>query len=770
MVNSGIVKKIGAIGLALVMTMSVVGCNGNNKKKEEKKEPEKVYTYNTYVMKGEDPMNEVKKYTEMGLVDVQVKGDGTWEWCYEMATSIKDVTASFGDKEKWNIPAQSTGRVWEIRLNKSATFEEGTPITADTYIKSMSMLLLSDDTERIKSYTDKDINGTSLQGAMGYTFNNRVGEDIIGTLASCGYKTVEEALAKGVSADKIMLDVKSAFGIECNTATGFINYQDTTTKMVDIKGALGKAGDKVTAKALYDELFAANAKYAKYVSEYIYIPTGEKYAEVSFDTVGLIKVDDYTLYYITEASVSEFDFYQTMRANWITYEATKADKTSDENEDADKESDDNKQNAQNKKNVYVSYGPYKLKSYKTKKITLEKNDKWYGYDDKKHAAQFQTTDIVIDVVSTHAEVIQMYESGQLDYVELKPESMAAYAQSEKLQKIDVPYIYRWVFATELDDLIALEVAEGQGNNKRVLSYDEFRKAMSLTIDRTKICEIAGINYVPANYLINGAYYTDMAHNQTSLYRDAAGEVSASATTNDIDAAKALFKTVYDRAILNKNYKDGQKIQINCIVGDYSQLTEADKAEEKALNEMLAKATEGTGFDGKISIVYQCSNTDRYSAVASGQIEMIKSAWGGDVYDPFTLIRCYTDEDYAGVVQESCGWNPAAEKVTITYDFDGDGKEDTVAKTFLQWSKSIQKDGEYATNMALRTHILSCIENGIVEAYQCIPWGMETKWTLTSEKIKYGTEKYSPMYDFGGVRHISYSYEDKEWKDYIKTKK
>ncbi|MBQ9699852.1 MAG: hypothetical protein IJV71_04445 [Lachnospiraceae bacterium] len=790
------VRRVVAICMMIVMMMSLVACScssGEDAKANNKIEKE--YTYNTYVMKGENPMDTVRKYTEIGLVDVQIAEDGTWEWVYEMAQSVTDVTAAYTEKEKWGIPADGQGRVWEIKLTEGACFEEGTPINADTYIESLKQVLDGETDEDMSRFTEGTKHSTAIVGAKTYSMNDMAGKPIYGTLSKAGYATVDKAIAGGVSADAIMLDVHGAFGIECDTETGMIWYQDAETQLVDARGALGQIGKKVTAKELYDQLFAGGAMYADYAKDYIYIPTGQQYQAVEMDTVGLVKVDEYTLYYITTGTVSQSQMYMALRDNWLIYDT--AEPTEDEEE---------------KDNIYVSYGPYKLISYRDKEIKLKKNERWYGYKDEKHEDQYQTTDIVVKVLNSQTDVIQMYESGQLDYVRLTPANMSSYAESPYKYVQDTEYVYRWTFATELDDLIALEVAEGQGNNKRVLYYDDFRKAMALSIDRSRICQIAGVNYEEANYLISSYYYTDVEND--TVYRDVvaqmmekdetteetpetgegtieetpeakegdAQETSGAGNgvdgteslertrdTRDIEAAKALYQAVYTQAKLNKNYTDGQKIQINCIVGDYEQLTEHDKSEEKALNEMLAEATVGTGFEGMINITYMCSDVDRYRACASGEAEMIKSARGGYVYDPFTLIRCYTDASYVGVVHESCGWDPTEEKVTITYDFDGDGTEDTVAKTYLDWTRDIQPGGTYAANMTTRIYILSCVEQAILNAYQCIPWGTATEWSLISEKVQYGATSYNPMYEYGGVRHMKYSYDDKEWKKHIAKK-
>ena len=59
--------------------------------------------------------NTFAAYCEMGLVDVTIGKDGGYEWCYEMADSIEDITKDFADKEKWGIGADETNRVWQIK-------------------------------------------------------------------------------------------------------------------------------------------------------------------------------------------------------------------------------------------------------------------------------------------------------------------------------------------------------------------------------------------------------------------------------------------------------------------------------------------------------------------------------------------------------------------------------------------------------------------------------------------------------------------------------
>ena len=129
---------------------------------EEPLEPAKEYTYNTYSTSLGNNWNphtwetsaddSIRSYLSMPFVTMQAKDteNGVYQWIYEMATEINDVTASHKDdlaKYPVNLPQDKTadevdaGYVFEIKLNPNAKWQDGTPINADTYIYSMKQLL-----------------------------------------------------------------------------------------------------------------------------------------------------------------------------------------------------------------------------------------------------------------------------------------------------------------------------------------------------------------------------------------------------------------------------------------------------------------------------------------------------------------------------------------------------------------------------------------------------------------------------------------------------
>lgn len=761
--KSRFLKRVVSLGMIAVMSVALVACD----KDEDNTISDKSYTYNTYMEKGlscwnphiwsADSDNELASYCEMGLIDAIADENGVFQWSFEMAEDIKDITAEFSQKEKYGITEGQTGRVWQIKLNPNACWEDDTPINADTYIESMKLLLDSQmKNSRAYLYYDATQSDTAIYNAQAYYNNDKAGKTKYAPMSVYGYETVEDALEAGVKAEDILIDVTNAFGMTVNTESGYVQYQDMTA-ITDEEGRIVSAGEIITGKEIYDSFFAPETKYASYASKYIYVPNGV-YEEMKFEDVGIIKVDDYTFNYITVNPVTEFIFFEDMTSNWIV-------KTDIYNEGKTEENGVIGTSYGTSVSTFSSYGPYKLVYFEEdKQFVLEKNDKWYGYTDGKHEGQFQTTKIVVDIIPEHDAQLELFLNGKLDEISLDDNDLELYGLSDRLYFTEQTYTYRWIFATDLDKLIAMEKDLDDGKNKRILSYDDFRKAMSIAMDRERFCQMTTPGYKSTDYLLNNMYYIE----NNSLLKYRKNDDYNAGTGYDPEGAKALFQSVYEQALADGNYTEGQDIEIRCMVSSADSLTTHDITQQDLLNEMLAEATKGTGFEGKINIKFESGASNRYEDCANGKYEMIRGIWGGATFNPFEAIGCYTNPEYAGgFVHEQCGWNPTLDMLSIAFDFDGDGTEDTVEKTYTQWTKDINDNNIYSTNMPARLAVLSALETGVLSEYQCIPWGTETVSNLLSQKVEYGFQKHNIMYGYGGIRYMTYNYDDEAWDKYVK---
>ena len=163
-------KKLLSLVLAVVMVFGLVACGGNGG--SETTAPAETtapvageaasYTYKSYMsalgtnwnphaweMSNESTM---LSYLETPLATMTIldSENGIYQWVYDAATYVTDVTAEHQDdltKYQVTLPEGQTaeqttsGYVFEIGLNPDMKWENGTPINADTYIYSMKALL-----------------------------------------------------------------------------------------------------------------------------------------------------------------------------------------------------------------------------------------------------------------------------------------------------------------------------------------------------------------------------------------------------------------------------------------------------------------------------------------------------------------------------------------------------------------------------------------------------------------------------------------------------
>ena len=727
-------------------------------------------------------------YIEAPLFDISIAEDGkNFAWVYEMASSLEDITATYPDRDKWLAPDENgvlptEGVIYRIGLNPEAKWQDGTPINADTYIYSMQQALSPMMTNNNYRY-NTDEGKIAIKNAAAYSTNDpsRVGEPVY---------------AQASFEDEGPFYIN--FSVPCeffNSRSAISYYEEYPEYFTDGNGVdiLLKYCDPNSAEHEYEEVteeikadlitLAQNFGYNEEGAwkRLCFVVNGE-YELTPWEDVGLIAEDDYTLIYICEKPVHEFDLKYMLRTNWIVYEPLyEAGKTEQQNGHFTTDYGTSLETT-------MSCGPYKLVYFdREKQFILERNENWYGWTDGKHEGQYQTTRIVFDVVSDNDYLLSLFLAGELDEVALGENDIAEYASSDNLLRAEETYVWRYVFATDLDKLAALEQKAGDGCNKKVLYYDDFRKAISLAINRAEFCEDCTAGYKPAYFLLNDLFYYDIDNNSESRYRGTeegreavlrlygaeygpgkefanSEKAYESLTGYDVEAARALFRSVYEQAIADGLYEDGQEIRISCKVSAAG-LSETDIRQQDRLNEYVAAAAAGTGFEGRITFEFAGNAENRYRDIASGKIEMIRAAWGGAAFYPFSSIRCYCEPDYMGGldrIHESCGWDPTCEVITI----DIGGK--TVTDTIQNWARSINEGGrfyddEYAD---IKLLILSDIEYAILSSYQCIPYATQTTCRLVSDKISYPTTEYNLMYGFGGVRLMTYNCDDAEWAKYV----
>ena len=771
---------------------------------------EKVYTYNDYLsaMTGLNwnPLSwetnddsYILGFLTMGFYDFAINADKTgYSIVPEMAAAMPvDVTSEYVGS--YGIAEGESAKAWKIALNPNAKWENGEAITADDYMYSMQQQL---DPKALYRRADSYYAGDfQLYNAKNYLYQGQKGI----FAATTAYTEYSESLD-----DKLIFTLSPANATyleECamRTIMGFPASYDAVACAAYLIGSYGADMPAFTAEAaaaMEGKTLAeikADATLAAAWADLIgwwqtepneelhFFVANAEYPAMSFDEVGLVKVDDYTLVYITIAPTEEAAFYvpYNLSSTWLVHKATfEASKIYS---DAEGNVVDSYEAAAKVESKYfttlegtISYGPYKMTVFQDgKSIVFERNDNWYGYSDGKHLGQFQTDIIDVAVISDDKTALQVFLQGDLAGKGLLAEYFEDYSSSDRLVYTPESYTTKLTFNTNYESLVAL------GGNQQLLSVLAFRKAFGLAVDKEAFASgytSAGeagfglLNYQYCYDPFSGALYRDSEHAMKALvdyygieygegkdFEDLEEAYNAM-TGYDIDAAKALMQAAYDQAVAAGIYDGKSPVTLEILVYNSEDIY---VKMVNFFNDALVAATEGTDFEGLVSIELKI-NADYYEAMCAGEAAIIFSTWGGAAMSPFTMIdQVYTDDATGHGNQNEYGFETENIKLTLTVD----GQEITASlQEWAAWCGSAKAeaisgliglftDYDYDTRCAF----FAAVECAYLKGYATFGLYYRNSASLVSYKMEQGSEAYLQIVGRGGIRHITYNYDDATWE-------
>lgn len=777
-----------AVGGGSIETVRYAGIEGKDYTDE------KVYTYNTY-LGGTSGMDwnphtwETSDDSEMldtqqtPLYAFYLNADKTgYAIVPEAAADYPvDVTAEYVGQ--FGVVEGETAKAWRIALNPDMTWMDGTKITADDYIYSMQQILNPKMlNRRADSYYAGDM---VVYNAKNYLYAGKTTYDLITVPA-------EDLIAAGEALFIDWADMWGMSGAGCvdadgNPAPQYVSITDETLYR-DPAVAEGEAEAWISGKYMFDTYLAAGQVYSGYQGAYVYT---SKVAEgATWDEVGLVKVDDYTIDLILEKAVEEAAFYMpyNLSSNWLVkkdvYEACKSFYDAEGNAVATEDE------AASVSTVYctsidtnVSYGPYVMTTFEMdKQIVFERNDTWYGYHDGKHLGTYQTDIINYDIITEHATAMMEFLSGNLAGVSLDSSELPTYASSEYLYYTPQSYTTKVSFNTSYEKLLSRDT------NSQVLVVDEFRQAFCMALDRTHFATAftaageAGFGLLNYQYCYNpftGELYRDNDYAKAALVElygltygegtdyETLDDAYEAMTGYDMEAAKALMQVAYDKAVAAGIYDGVSPITIDFRV--YSSDTTYVQM-FTYFDTQLKEACAGTGFDGKISLTMTV-DPDYYETNYSGGADIIFTTWGGAAMAPFTMMnQCYTDAWDGSGNQMEYGFNTEEIALTITVD----GKE--LTHSLHDWSDWVGGvaveaiDAEIGTmadySYETRCGFLAAIEKCFLSYYTTTPMYYRNSASLRSQKINQAADSYLQLIGRGGLESITYNYDDAAWADYV----
>lgn len=713
----------------------------------------------------------------------------------EMAAEMPvDVTEQVkAEHPEFGIPESATaGYAYTIDLNPLATWEDGTPINADTYVYSMKKLL----DPALLNYRAADYyaQGLSIAGAENYANQGKLEYGAIGV-------TTTEYLANGGAVEDLYVDAYDFWNADASYLDEAGNALQQYVSVLDETVYGANVDDAFSGKQLYDEYLGAGAPYEAYSPDELYTVTGQYATGLDYDsTVGLYKTGEYQITIVFAKSLAGFNLLYNLGSNWIVkedlYEANLSESegvwSSTYNTSVETTS---------------SYGPYKMTVYQADKfMKFEKNENWYGWTDGKHVYvdpedgetyQMYQTDIIECEVVPEAETNKlMFLKGELMGYGLQAEDFATYRNSDYVYFTPDETIYFLILNGYKEAIEGREKADDFDTATRdlqMLLNLNFRKAIAVTYDKELFASTVSPARSGGYAIIGNAYVYDPETG--AMYRDTDQakqalcdfySVDLAAFNGDLDAAVASItgydpetaKTLFGEAFtegLEAGYITDADADGKCdqsVVIEYSLSADSDFMTKTIdyLNEKMNEVTAGTPFEGKVSFAKSAPyGNDWSNKLKAGLADTALAGWSGSRMNPFSLTDLYVNPSY----QYDAGWFDAT-KVDLTLSVDGE----EVTMNLRQWSDALNgatvtapngKDycfGDGIADVETRLTILAAIEGKVLGTYDYIPMLQNASAALLSKQVFYVVEDWNPIMGRGGITYMKYNYDDAAWAEYV----
>jgi oligopeptide transport system substrate-binding protein len=770
-------KRITAGALSLTMMMSLAACGSNSSSTSTTTDTSSdgtsavetssggTYTYNYATSSPStwsptDWQNEVESniqsYTCSYFYDFVINdaGDGYDIVPNAAADYPQDTTADLtaDQKELYGLPEDATeGYAWTIELNPDVQWEDGTPINADTYIYTLQQFL----NPVMKNYRASTFyegtvglaNAKAYYSAGGNLYTNadevvELGatlEDVQGQGIDLYINTGESCSWWGESMDDAYVDYGADYFILEDGTDFFDKYEADTDILVD---------EDVYADIVYLNCVPGGDAEEDWIQ---WCFTVEAAPETSWDDVGVIKNNDYSLTFVLTNPTTEFYVEYALQIALVyedLYESCKV-----------QTGDIVKSSYGTTADSYMSYGPYTITSYQAdKEMYLTKNENWHGYSMEAFEGMYQTTDIHVQYISENATILSLFLQGNLDEYGVDTEHMSTYQNSDYIYFEPTTFTYVFTFNTDEE---MLKQEDSDGVNHSILSLKDFREAISLSLDRQAFNSqcLAGsdpgyglINYVYVCDPDTGELYRHSEYAQQSLCELYGVDSEDQITGYDKDAAAELFQQAYEEAVESGLMSATDTIQLDYHV--YSDTTN-NQNRVNFLQSSISEATKGTDLEGKITINLLVDE-EYYDNCQSGLCDIAFTAWGGEDMNPYAMMQCYTDPVYNLVY----GYDGYSEMLTFTVE----GQE--ITKSAYDWYVELV-EGEYATaDLDVRNSILAQMEEQILGYYGMAPLSYLNEANLYSQRIVLQSDTYvNSLVGFGGIAGMTYTMDDAEWAEY-----
>lgn len=701
---------------------------------------------------------------------------------YSAATKLEDVTKKYAGQYGLAADAEK-GQAFAMTLRNDLKWDDGTPIKAADFVYTMTQqlspkyLFATASNYYSGNYVIHNAQNYVKQGQKGmFPAYSVMKEYNVADDAKLIYSTTNSRVAeKGFTPEAIV----AMFGIEGMTVE-------------KINALNGKSLADIKKDAALNETWEAllGAWKTDPNEELDFFETEYEYPAMDFSEVGYFVGDnEYELVMVIDGTLKPLD-----EEGNLTYEAgyyfsnwplVKKDLW-ERCEDQSKTPYANSYCTTQEKSA--SWGPYKLTNYQDQKTyTVSRNDKWFGYGLPQYANQYQTDAIVTEKIEEWDTAWLAFQKGNLDGIGMDVKIAADYRTSKRA------YFTPETYTFDLN-IQSNATSKTDKRNNLLLNYADFRKAISLSLDRDDYCAKNNPSSQAALGLLNSMYYNDVENGK--VYRDSiqakeailnaygatknadgswkVGETTYTDIEEALDAttgynltlARQLVESAVAQAKKDGKYSDGDEIILTYGIETQTANTDMVKNWFQAAFDNMTK---GTSIEGKVKIEYFMFSSATWSKqFEDGEYDLCFSAWGNAPFNPAYLL-CETqiseDNRYAKK------WDPKTVSVTVKATPDADHKDGVYTYNLEQWRLILQgKDGCPVNfkNFPMEDQLtaLGAVETAILKEYYSIPVFSRYSASLMGYKVDYVSYEYNTFLGYGGIRYMTFNYDDTAWAEFV----
>ncbi len=433
--------------------------------------------------------------------------------------------------------------------------------------------------------------------------------------------------------------------------------------------------------------FATNPIIIENAENYYLQKTDETIGEVAWEDVGLAKIDEHTieLRVSVPTNITEIKYHFCSRATAPVYEPLYEEWMNEDRTETRYGTDETK---------FISSGAFKL-------------DKWVKSLEIKYLKNpFFTNKDIVWLAGIHTRVVpdagtqrQMFENGEIDYLDLSAEDYKEYEEDPR------------VFFSP--SILVQTISINSGNPKQpLLGNKNFRKALFFGINREEMAALS--KQKPANYILSTRNIFDM---ETGIKWRDMDESKDFLTPNygyDPEGALEYFETALKEEGINQ-----VTLQLNYYDTDES---------IKLLSEYMQKDLANLFGEDKFTLNLQALPIAQVSATMRDYIndpssyELSWSDWEGGEFRPWGMLHNYTT------------------------DFERKNEPFSNEK-FDELDKDIYY-GEAKTNSSLKAKYLAEMEEILLDEVPIIPIYERVGKTLISDRLILPVEKWTNGIEFG----------------------